>query len=147
MTNRTAQAVLDYVRTEVYKKEEAHVKELQNENIQLRAHTDNGKEFVAAILSIFFFFFFLFSLIKLDQFFEENNIKYTHSLPYCPEMNGKIERVWRTLWPALAALVVKYGDKWYEYVLQLLFFSLILHLFFPYSSKACGRVGKKLQLR
>lgn len=60
MTNRTAQAVLDYVRTEVYKKEEALVKELQNENIQLRAHTDNGKEFVAAIISMVFFSFFFF---------------------------------------------------------------------------------------
>lgn len=67
MTNRTAQAVLDYVRTEVYKKEEALVKELQNENIQLRAHTDNGKEFVAAIISMVFFSFF-FSCFSLFFF-------------------------------------------------------------------------------
>lgn len=53
MTNRTAQSVLDYIRT-IYKNEDTYVKELQKENIQLRAHTDNGKEFVAAKISKFF---------------------------------------------------------------------------------------------
>lgn len=53
MTNRTAQAVTDYVRT-IYDELEDLIKELQKENIQLRAHTDNGKEFLAAVLGKFF---------------------------------------------------------------------------------------------
>lgn len=43
-------------------------------------------------------------------------------------MNGKIERVWRTLWPVLAFLLRTYGDKWYEYVNPTPFFFPLIDL-------------------
>lgn len=66
-------------------------------------HSDNGTEFTG---------------IDFQTVLNENNIHWTHTLPYTPQQNGKIERWWKTLETSgadpstLAAVIHEYNNYW-----------------------------------